>query len=134
MSNGTCSVGERLVELANPNRAWQMKVTRGYLADQNGSAVACRLGENLFLGLEGVGLTSNSGPSWRGGEPGQGTSAQFLSDWGWQDMQDLGSNYRIPEDATNVTNVRFFISGNSEIEPTRGLTGEATVEFAVTCN
>ena len=134
MSNGTCSSGERLVQLANPNRAWQLQVTRGYLADQNGAAVACRLGENLFLGLEGRGLTSSSGKTWRGGEPGQGTSAQFLSDWGWQDMQDLGSNYRIPEDATNVTNVRFFISGNSEIEPTRGITGQATVEFAVTCN
>jgi hypothetical protein len=134
LSSGTCSEGERLATASDITKAWQMKVNRGFLTDENGLVAPCVLGANLYLGLEGLGLNSGSGNNWRGGSPGQGTSAQFFSGGEWQDMQDLGSNYRIPEDAAGVTLVRFYISGDSGIEPVRGLTGEAAVEFAVTCS
>jgi hypothetical protein len=134
MSSGTCSRGERLVQASDSTRAWQMRVNRGFLIDESGLATDCRVGENLYLGLEGLGLSSASGKNWRGSSPGQGTSAQFFSGGEWQDMEDLGSNYRIPEDASGVTLLRFYISGDSEIEPVRGLSGEAVVEFAVTCS
>jgi hypothetical protein len=134
LSSGTCSKGERLATASDTTKAWQMKVNRGFLTDENGLVAPCVLGANLYLGLEGLGLNSGSGNNWRGGSPGQGTSAQFFSGGEWQDMQDLGSNYRIPEDAAGVTLVRFYISGDSGIEPVRGLTGEAAVEFAVTCS
>jgi hypothetical protein len=133
-SSGTCSKGERVATASDRTRAWQMQVTKGFLTDSVGLAAACELGRNLYLGLEGLGLSSGSGRNWQGDSPGRGTSAQFFSGGEWQDMADLGSNYRIPLDAEGVTLVRFYISGDSEIEPTRGLTGEAAVEFAVTCN
>jgi hypothetical protein len=134
LSSGTCSKGERVIRVSDATKAWQMQVTRGFLTDENGVRVACVVGENLYLGLEGLGLNSGSGNNWRGGSPGQGTPAQFFSGGEWQDMQDAGSNYRIPEDAAGVTLLRFYISGNFEKESTRGLTGEAAVEFAVTCS
>ncbi len=134
-ATGTCSSGQRLVQPSDSTRTWQMTITTGFLVDSEGSALAqCRLNENLYLGLQGTGLSSNGGRNWKGGEPGQGTSAQFLGAGGWQDMQDAGGNYRIPEEAAPVTRVRFYISGNDGIEPTRGLTGEAAIEFAVNCN
>lgn len=134
-ATGTCSSGQRLVQPSDSTRSWQLKISSGTLVDSNGTALAqCRIGENLYLGLQGAGLISNGARTWKGGEPGQGTSAQFLGAGGWQDMQDLGSNYRIPDDAGSVTRVRFYISGNDGIEPTRGLTGEAEIEFAVNCN
>jgi hypothetical protein len=134
MSSGTCSKGERVATAADSTRAWQMQVTTGFLTDAVGVAAPCELGNNLYLGLEGLGLSSGSGRNWRGGSPGQGTSAQFFSGGEWQDMEDLGSNYRIPLEAEGVSLLRFYISGDSEIEPTRGLTGEAAVEFAVSCS
>jgi hypothetical protein len=134
MSSGNCSKGERLVKASDSSRAWQMQVNRGFLTDGEGLAAPCLVGENLFLGLEGLGLSSSSGRNWRGGAPGQGTSAQFFNGAEWLNLEDLGSNYRIPLDAEGVTLLRFYISGDSEIEPTRGLTGEAVVEFAVTCS
>jgi hypothetical protein len=135
IATGSCSSGQRLVQASDSTRTWQMRITGGSLVDSDGSALAqCRIGENLYLGLQGTGLSSNGGRNWRGGEPGQGTAAQFLGSGGWQDMQDLGSNYRIPDDAGSVTRVRFYISGNDGIEPTRGLTGEAEIEFTVNCS
>ena len=134
MSSGTCSKGERVATASDRTRAWQMQVTTGFLTDSVGVAAPCELGNNLYLGLEGLGLSSGSGRNWRGGSPGQGTSAQFFSGGEWQDMEDLGSNYRIPLEAEGVSLVRFYISGDSEIEPTSGLTGEAAVEFAVSCS
>ena len=133
LPSGNCSKGERLVQSSDSTRSWQMQINGGFLTDGDGLAAPCRVGENLFLGLEGLGLSSSSGRNWRGGSPGQGTSAQYFSGGQWLDMEDLGSNYRIPEDAVGVTLLRFYISGDSEIEPTRGLTGEAVIEFAVTC-
>jgi hypothetical protein len=111
-----------------------MQINRGFLIDENGINAPCRLGANLNLGLEGLGLGSGSDRNWQGGYPGEGSSAQFFSGGEWQDLEDYGSNYRIPQDAVGTTLLRFYISGDNENRLTAGLTGEATVEFAVTCS
>ena len=135
----TCSAGDRLVTQADDTRAWQLKVTRAFLADANGnpSTATCRVNENLFIGLEGEGLGDAVNKNWSGGETQQGETAQYQIGTTWYTFSTRGTYWKLPSTAKNVVRIRVYIAGNQTTDgPTavRGLDGEQPIEFAVNCN